>query len=355
MKKLLIYIFIFSFSVFGLVYTLNNGIPNLRTVADDSGWDSDYDSDSSWDSDSSSSWDYDSSSSWDSDYSSSGGVYGSSIELQDFITFTLFFIPFLLLLSSWLIVFKGSGGVSNAGGFYALILAIISLVIYIRIGYTIDLLFDVDYFSSNVPDASIYIIGLSFVHFIISFIFKHTHKDIGYSDCSSSMLEEVDVTDIDKIKDELYQKFIDVQNAWMEFDYDSLSKLCSSELYSTYKAQLEVLKVKNGKNIMHDFKLNNISIISASKNGNMGRVKVYLDVTFYDYVIDCNTDIVIRGRKNVPVHNRYILEYTKKLEVLENCPSCGCKITNDDIKCPACGTNIINNSSDFVLASKRLK
>jgi len=48
----------------------------------------------------------------------------------------------------------------------------------------------------------------------------------------------------------------------MNLDYEALSKLCTNELYNFYKADLEVLKLKNGQNIMSDFNLQTIIINS---------------------------------------------------------------------------------------------
>ena len=57
----------------------------------------------------------------------------------------------------------------------------------------------------------------------------------------------------DEFIQKLYDIFLEVQIAWMNFDYEKLKELCSDELYNSYKSDLEVLKSKHCKNIMQDF------------------------------------------------------------------------------------------------------
>ena len=87
------------------------------------------------------------------------------------------------------------------------------------------------------------------------------------------------------LKHMAYQKFLNIQNAWMNFDYDKLKELCTDELFNTYKSQLEVLKMKNQQNIMTNFHLQEIRILSIFQTSEIISVEVYLRVSFYDYVI----------------------------------------------------------------------
>ena len=58
--------------------------------------------------------------------------------------------------------------------------------------------------------------------------------------------------------DKAYSIFIEVQNAWSNFDYETLRKYLSDELFNTYKSQLRVLNAKKQKNLMHNFVKYNI-------------------------------------------------------------------------------------------------
>ena len=46
----------------------------------------------------------------------------------------------------------------------------------------------------------------------------------------------------------VYDNFVKVQQAWMNFDYEALRKLVTDELFNTYKSQMKTLEVKKQKN-----------------------------------------------------------------------------------------------------------
>ena len=52
---------------------------------------------------------------------------------------------------------------------------------------------------------------------------------------------------------ERFKDYVDIQNAWMEFDYDVLGNKTTNELYNQYLMQLETLKAKGQKNVMNSF------------------------------------------------------------------------------------------------------
>lgn len=264
-----------------------------NTILTDSGWDSDYDS-GSWDS---GSWDsgYDTGSSWDSDYSysgssSSGGSYGSFSTLM------------LVLLIVIVVVATSSKKKSYNGGYHN-------------------------------PNAKFY-------EHAIGDADKEIQKYL------PNMTEK-------QLLNTLYNKFIEIQNAWMNFDYDILKKDCTDELYNSYQADLEILKSKDGQNIMHSFKCINYNINGIVEENGILTIKMYLHVEFYDYVIDTNTNEIIRGNNNSKVHNQYHLNFiSKKTNEEIICPSCGAKVEKGLSECTYCHTVINNNYDDFVLSSK---
>lgn len=65
----------------------------------------------------------------------------------------------------------------------------------------------------------------------------------------------LDTEENEKIAEEAYQIYYDIQMAWMDFDYDVLKTLVTDELFHMYKNQLETLKMKNQQNIMSNFEL----------------------------------------------------------------------------------------------------
>ena len=268
----------------------------------DSGWDSDYDSGSSWDSgtswDSGSSW---SSSSWESSdhsYSYSSGSRRSSNGSSGFAAFVVFIIiVFLIILLS-------STGRSKA-----------------------------------IRTTSVY----------------------------SRKIQPINDEEIKKILPEFntqeflskaYDIFINVQNAWMEFDYDSLRKYLSDELFNTYKSQLKALSLQKQKNIMNSFDKLDIGITNFNYNDNKYTITVELIASFYDYVVN-NENAVVRGNNNRKITNHYELTFISsisKKNKSNKCPNCNAPLDNYSSNvCPYCKSTIVSEHYDWIMSKKQIK
>ena len=154
-------------------------------------------------------------------------------------------------------------------------------------------------------------------------------------------------------KEKLYQIFLDVQKAWMEFDYDQLSRLCTDELYQSYKSDLEVLQLKNGKNIMSDFHVIQSAVKNIVEENGMIIITFQLRVAFHDYVINTTNHRVIRGSKRNIMDNSYLLEYVVKKDnekKLVKCPNCGAELKGRD--CEYCNSHFNDGDYDIVLSKK---
>ncbi len=265
----------------------------IRNVFADSGWDSSYDSGSSWSG--SDSWS--SSSSWDSDYS-----YGSS---------------------------SSSGGDLSAGETFIIAIFLIGgmvvfVIVFSKPSYT---------FSNNISSSNNY----------------SYYKDISLEDLQKVLPNET----LEDLKLKLYQKFKDIQDAWENFNYDALREMCTDELAESYISQLDTLKLKNGKNIMSNFNPIDIKITSAKLDNDLISVVVYANITFYDYVINEKTGEVIRGNKSRKVNNHYLMTFVVANESITKCPGCGAELKmNTSGVCEYCRMKIVKNASDFVLSKK---
>lgn len=269
-------------------------IPGVKA---DSGWDSDYDSGGSWDSGSSWDSDYDSGSSWDSDYDYDYDYGGSS----------------------------SSGDIDLFG---LVLLVIIMAVIFSKIGRR----------SRPV----IYHSPISKVNM--------------YQDITQEHLTMVmPGANLHLLKKTAYDLFVEIQNAWMNFDYNKLRELCTDELYNSYVSQLETLKLKNGQNIMSNFENLGTKIIDIDEANGEFILTVFMNVEFYDYVINTTSKKVTRGNKNTKINNSYILTFIKGPDNSNDtkCPNCGAPIEHvTSGECEYCHSTIVKKASKFVLSKK---
>ena len=301
-KILLIIVLLFSLSFLSFKH-----IENIKA---DSGWDTDYDS--SWDSGSDwggSSWDndydYDYDDDWDSSYSSGGG-YSGSVDNPEIV-----FIPLIVIV---IIVFT---------------LALISP-------------------SKNNNNAR------------EKRRREYLSRKTEHYNFSKLTLEQANKVipnfDIEEFNFKAYQIFYDTQMAWMNFDYDRLKDLVTDELYNSYVMDLDVLKVKNQKNTMKGFELLDSYIFDLKEVNGKYIAKVYLNVSFYDYIENSKTGIVLRGTTSRKLNNTYILTFIRTKGENENikiCPSCGAPVEgNVSGVCEYCRSKLINETHDWVMSKK---
>lgn len=263
----------------------------------DSSWDSggsDFDSGSSWDSGSS----YDSGSSWSS--GSSGGNYSSSpSSLFNFIM-AMFgtFIPFII--------------------FFIVITTILSAT------------------KKNTNNISYY------------------NRRLTKEEIDAKLGETFN---IDNFYNETFKIYKDIQIAWMDLDIERVRNILSDEMLNSYKMQLETLKVKNQKNMMEDINLVDVYITNIYQKNNQDVIDVIMKVTCKDYLIDINSNKVLRGDKNKVWNYEYKLSYmrTNISNELNYCPNCGSKLSEgSSVKCTYCNAIINKETDKFILIDKKM-
>ena len=171
-----------------------------------------------------------------------------------------------------------------------------------------------------------------------------THEEI------NSFIPNINAFELEK---GLYNEFINIKEAYMNFNYPLLKKLCSENIYNIFYDELEKLKNNNSKNIIKDFAKIEDRIIDVSSNNDIVTIDYYLDVKFYDYVINTKTNKIEKGNDKYKLHNIYRLTFTKSNKENNICPNCGAHIESGSTKCSHCKAVIVKDSSEFVLSEKR--
>ncbi len=143
-----------------------------------------------------------------------------------------------------------------------------------------------------------------------------------------------------------YQIYLDIQKAWMNFDYDTLRLLITDELFNTYQNQMKTLELKGEKNVMDDFVFVSSELLKIENENGISTILMELEVEFYDYIIN-NQRKKVRGSKRHKVLMDYLLTFVKS-EVEEKCPHCGAQLENGATICEYCHSHI-------QVATKRMK
>ena len=151
----------------------------------------------------------------------------------------------------------------------------------------------------------------------------------------------------------VYNNYVEIQNAWMNFDYNKLRELLTDELFNTYKTQLKTLAFKNQVNIMNGFSRDAVALIDYSQSQNEINLKVRMRVRLYDYLATKKGNY-LKGHNRKRIVITYDLTYVKSIKNKKNfCPNCGASLKNVASNvCPYCNSVIVSTSHDYLLSKK---
>ena len=202
-----------------------------------------------------------------------------------------------------------------------------------------------------------------FIIIIVIVLFNSIKKD------GKKMLRQIapNIVPINKIKEYIpnydYNKFatdrfndyVEIQNAWMNFDYDTLRNKLTDELYNQYAMQLDTMKIKNEQNIMNNYKLLRTYVTGIKEeNGNI-EITIQMVISLNDYIV--KNGKVIRGSKNRLVTNYYEMKFVcSKESSSKTCPNCHAPLNNNaSQKCEFCGSIITKTGENWVMTKKQTK
>ncbi len=179
--------------------------------------------------------------------------------------------------------------------------------------------------------------------------------------------KQVQPYDINKIKQilphfdknafrmQVFMMYKEIEVAWMNFDYETLRKYVTDELYNQNHSQLIALQMKKQKNVMKDFELKAFEVVGMERVEKTIALKVRMTVECKDYVVD-KENKVVRGTDKQKMVYDYEMTFVKGMDTKGNkCPNCNAPLENtNSAVCPYCDSVIISENYDWVLAKKQM-
>lgn len=217
--------------------------------------------------------------------------------------------------------------------------------------------------SGSGKPASLTSLMIVVVLFIVVFVIENeiskrkTEKKqiIKSKDMDLDLISKIDPNlNLYEFKNEAFNIYKDVQEAWMNLDDGKIRTLTTDELYNMYSMQLDTLRVKNEKNIMKEINLVTASLTNLKIENNIETATVIMTVNCYDYIVDSQNKVV-RGNDKNKIEITYELTYIKSVgEKVNKCPNCGSEINDDNsTTCEYCRAIITRNTSKWVLSKKQ--
>ncbi|MBR3720459.1 MAG: TIM44-like domain-containing protein [Clostridia bacterium] len=152
-----------------------------------------------------------------------------------------------------------------------------------------------------------------------------------------------------------YQMFLDVEDAWMNFELDKVHNIITDEMFNMYESQLSSMEIKGEQNIMNGFVLRDSAISNCvDQNDNVEVTAKYI-IEFYDYIIEKESGKVLRGSKTNKLRMYYDFTFIMKNtdEKIDHCPNCGAPVeVNASGMCPYCNSKIVGENTSWVMSKK---
>lgn len=152
-----------------------------------------------------------------------------------------------------------------------------------------------------------------------------------------------------------YKIFLDVEDAWMNFELDKVHNIITDEMFNMYESQLSSMEIKGEQNIMSGFNLKDCAITNYINQNNNLEVETKYVIEFYDYIIDKASGKVLRGNKSSKLRMSYDLTFIMKNtdEKIDKCPNCGAPVeVNASGVCPYCNSKIVGENTSWVMSKK---
>ena len=152
-----------------------------------------------------------------------------------------------------------------------------------------------------------------------------------------------------------YQMFLDVEDAWMNFNLEKVHNIITDEMFNMYESQLSSMEIKGEQNIMNGFVLKDSAISNyVNQNDNVEVTAKYI-IEFYDYIIEKESGKVLRGSKTSKLRMYYDFTFIMKNtdEKIDHCPNCGAPVeVNASGMCAYCNSKIVGENTSWVMSKK---
>lgn len=150
--------------------------------------------------------------------------------------------------------------------------------------------------------------------------------------------------------------YIKLQEAWMNFDYETIRSLTTDDLYNSYKTMLESLEKKNQRNIIEDIKIYSCIFSNVKNQNGKYSIDAKFDLALKDYIVNKGSIVIARGQ-NVRLDVECIVTFVStEKSATTKCPTCGAPISkkNQSDKCKFCGSTIVKENYSWVISKKKV-
>ncbi len=160
-----------------------------------------------------------------------------------------------------------------------------------------------------------------------------------YNDVSLKELEVLNTTNIDLLKDELYDLFYKFEMAYNSLDYNIMKMISTTELYNNYYTGISLDLKVGEKRVIEDIERKKVYLYEVISTSSKQAISMLIEVSYKNYRIN-KEGRIISGKRLKPITERFEVVFRKDFETkrVVKCPNCGAAIMGN--KCEYCRTTI---------------
>ena len=161
--------------------------------------------------------------------------------------------------------------------------------------------------------------------------------------------------DEDKFLEEIFVLYKDIQDDFMNFEFDSIMKKLGLEMYEQFTKQMKSLKNRNKQSVRTNITLDKIQIISFIQDKDSYISTINISVTEDKYIKGMKDALRITssGVKYESCYN-ITVENIHKKKTVKKCNNCNEKNVNNASKCPKCDSMLIETPGTWIMTDLKL-
>lgn len=178
-----------------------------------------------------------------------------------------------------------------------------------------------------------------------------------------------DYTDVDpdfseaEFCSDISNMYVQFQNAWQNKNIEELRPYLTDEFYARMDRQLDNYRRNHQTNMVERIAVLGVAISGWKQQKNQDVIVARVRTRIVDYVIDDNTNKIVRGSSTAEKFMEYEWTLSRKSGVKTgvdsgvrtlNCPNCGAPLNiSRTAKCEYCGSIITVDSTDWVVTDMK--
>ncbi len=167
--------------------------------------------------------------------------------------------------------------------------------------------------------------------------FKKNYSE--YTDITKEQLKMLKTSNIQGLKDHLYDIFYRFEQAYNNLDYNTMKILSSKQLFNNYYTGISLdLKLGN-KRVIENIEKKDVILYEFDSTTAKQSASLMIEIEYNNYVINDKGEL-LSGFRTTKITEKFEVEFKKMFnsQDIVKCNNCGATITG--IKCNYCGTPI---------------